>query len=90
MPLSDKEREISTTMIKEIESNEGANGKISKYHGKTTFLSKQTSLAEAGIYTFHELSGYNFDIRVIQILKLYIPTTMPHVTPPLVKIIFLL
>ena len=83
MPLSDKEREISTTIIKEIESNVGANGKVTNYHDKTTFLSKQTSLAEAGIYAIHKRSGYIFDIGYIAMkpnlvkLKSFIVLSIP-------------
>ena len=52
MPLSEKEREISTTRIMQIEANEEANGKMQNYHGKEEYLTKQMSVAEGGIYKF--------------------------------------
>ena len=55
MPLTEKEREISTTRIMQIEVNEEANGKMQNYHGKAEYLSKQISVAEGGIYNIKRI-----------------------------------
>jgi hypothetical protein len=55
MPLSEKEREISTTRIMQIEANKEGNGKMHNYHGKAEYLTKQISLAEGGIYKLKEM-----------------------------------
>ena len=46
MPLSEKEREISTTRIMQIEANVIASGKYSNSHERSGYTSRQISMAE--------------------------------------------
>ena len=51
MPLSEKEREISTTRIMHIEANQEASGKGNTSHERPGHISKQVSVVEGGMYT---------------------------------------